>query len=349
MIPKEQIPPSTPKRWGLLFLPFFVCCTNPLDDRNKPIESIFDAYLATLGVTQSVDVSAQPSYPRTRDRTHEFDDVRIRLFEFIELHECGLGELIGSRNGPLGKTMVASSRWYYERQLELGLRACEQRLRSRSKKSNLDTIEKLEVWRKLKTSALKKSAWNASLGSNELAHAMAFPAGSLGRKELESTRFGAPLSASFKKLENVLGHAEPAPQELASLHEALYELSSTRQAGAIIRAAALLTPRLRAANRELNRIHNCEIVNEIFYDNYIAHLHAPLGQLVRAGKSLQEDLVALKHLVGAPPGQNFTRYWATVIHSPDQQALLQRFLSLFGEHTQTWTRVLDRCQIAVHR
>ena len=67
-----------------------------------PARALLDDYRTRMGRVLEVDPGplAQPEitpWPRTRDRTLELPAERINLIEFLRLHRCDLGELVGAR------------------------------------------------------------------------------------------------------------------------------------------------------------------------------------------------------------------------------------------------------------
>ncbi|MBX3706364.1 MAG: DUF3080 family protein [Pseudomonadales bacterium] len=76
-------------------------------------------YLARLARVLDTDVGAVPepagpAYPPRRALVHELPRDAIDVGEFIDLHGCDMGALVGYRNSPLGRLQGASQRLGYE-------------------------------------------------------------------------------------------------------------------------------------------------------------------------------------------------------------------------------------------
>jgi hypothetical protein len=84
-----------------------------------PPEPEAAAYLERLGGVLDRDLMpsvepAGPAYPQRRALRIEIPRDQIDVSEFIELHGCDMGALIGLRNSPLGRAQGASQRLGYE-------------------------------------------------------------------------------------------------------------------------------------------------------------------------------------------------------------------------------------------
>jgi hypothetical protein len=99
--------------WSCVLLLLAAGCGSP------PPEPESARYLQRLGgvLEREIEPRAEtpgPAYPRRRDLRIEIPRAEIDVGEFIELHECDMGSLVGLRNSPLGRTQGASQRLGYE-------------------------------------------------------------------------------------------------------------------------------------------------------------------------------------------------------------------------------------------
>lgn len=86
---------------------------------------------SALGVSAEQAVSDQQTpagglFPAPNTLAIERVAEKIDLLDFLQVHRCDMGALVGARNGSLGRVQSASQRWLYDLQLVQGLRACEE-------------------------------------------------------------------------------------------------------------------------------------------------------------------------------------------------------------------------------
>ena len=105
-------------------------------------------------------------YPETKQRTLNFEDTRLGVFDFLSLGDCELQHLVSERNSSLGKVMSVTARYQYEWMLLNGLEVCLNQLRELPDDED-DLMVKLDHIRQVKSRELDRHYWNATWGSSD--------------------------------------------------------------------------------------------------------------------------------------------------------------------------------------
>ncbi|MDZ7825614.1 MAG: DUF3080 family protein [Gammaproteobacteria bacterium] len=165
-------------RPGAILLPALVLLCASGCEPADPARALLDDYRTRMGRVLEVDPGPLPEvelapWPRARDRTLEVPAQRINLIEFLRLHRCDLGELVGARSSPLGRVMQPSQGLRYEIRFLRRADACLERLGAQPDAQEEAT--RLAGLVAAKRTALGAVIWNATLGTTHWRTAMPCP------------------------------------------------------------------------------------------------------------------------------------------------------------------------------
>jgi hypothetical protein len=329
-------------------------------ERADPARALLDDYRTRMGRVLDVDPGplASPElspWPRTRDRTLAIPAKRINLIEFLRLHRCDLGALVGARSSPLGRVMEPSRRLRYEIRFLRRADACLQRLEAQP--DAVEEAARLATIVATKRAGLGPVIWNATLGDESLAasHALSTPplapatARGAGREAIGALQRLAVLAESAGGEPVVLEDWE-APWR--TLHRSRFP-AAARRSVALMRATldqvaeAMETRQSQRAICPLGRPTPDARILENLFQRYYAGVtagDAPAVQPFLADLSSDyrrwlDALVRLKQVqrVQAPRGFSAVA---------DLQAEWQALVRARDRHTRLWQDLLEGCGLA---
>jgi hypothetical protein len=279
-------------------------------------------------------IETLPGYPPRREIQLSIPPSEIDVAQFIELHDCDLGALVGYRNSPLGRTQLASQRLAYEVAWLAAADRCADK-----PQWMLDLVDN-------KVALLPALFWNATFAATELRVAF-------GSSRLPS---GADLAYLLRNLEDVLsglaiGHFDGAEFEatLGQLRGGSW-VGYARQQWARWRAylgaaEGLLTqaqPRLCLNGRPTPRSRR--LVN-VFQRYYVAgiqpDLAATLGRQAPWVDQLQRLLQALSERIPL----RFSAWYRLALDPAAADSEWSRTRRGIVTHAQAWQRLFDSCGI----
>lgn len=324
---------------------------------SDPARALLDDYRTRMGRVLEVDPGPLPqpelpAWPRARDRTLEVPAQRINLVEFLRLHRCDLGELVGGRSSPLGRVMEPSQRLRYEIRFLRRADACLERL-----ESDPDAEEQaasLAAILATKRAGLGPVIWNATLGDAALAasHALSTPALAPGA----ARGSGREAIGALQRLAVIAESAGREPVALEDWEAPWRTLDRSRYPAAARRALALMRTTLEAVSAAMETRRSerpvcplgrptpdARILENLFQRYYagVTARDAPAVQPFLADLSSDyrrwlDALVRLERVQRAPPPENFSAV-------ADLQAEWQALVRARDRHTRLWQDLLEQC------
>jgi hypothetical protein len=302
-------------------------------------------------------VAAPSAWPRPRARTLPIPDQRVDLIEFLSLHACDLGALVGERSSPLGRVMVPSQRLRYELRFLARAAACDP--------GDADAAAELDAIVNAKRAALPPVLWNATIGDPALAHHLALDVGPLDPERAAGA--GREAIGALRRLAARVDDPAAARPEAADWEAPWEVLASDRYGGRVRRSAALLSAELTtvAAALEASEAErplcpqgrptpDARVLETVFTRYYAAAVQPYMAAVEPAFERWLAALGALRTAqpAQAPPG--FDAAVAGLLPPPerageavgDERAALRRARV---RHTEAWQALLDRCGLGPQR
>lgn len=291
--------------------------------------------------------------PPRRERQLQTADLRIGLFEYLELKACDMRHLVSQRNSVLGRVMPPSRQLVYEARLLTALDTCHRYLQQHPPEDS-EFADLISEARAQKRGELPKVVWNASFASEELERSLSLGNGHLqpGTEHLlhESTR---ELRWFTETMHNVLEQAQiPDIGELESHYQSL---AFNPAPGQLFQSMALAIQWLEFVNQTLRQsdlrrlcpqeipTRKARILQTVFAKFYAGEVQTWLSMLHRAGgewRRAMEQLIEVQRLE-LPPA--FSRYARVMLDSRQPNSLWVRFDAAMQAHTGNWQRVLGHC------
>ena len=277
-------------------------------------------------------VAPVPAWPRKRDLQAPVEPLRIDLLDFLSLHRCDLGALVGARNGPLGRVMLASGRLLYELRLVRRLEDC---LAAGLLADEADA----RGWLAHKRAQLPAVFWNAVVAGPELRAAFSADAQPIGPPYVDQLAASAALADALLLLAEQGRQLETVPLavEPAAVARALAALHGTA-ATPLLRTVAVQMDALERAGNALRAVeaadvpHPCPLgrrtprgdtLGRVFHDIYGQRFQPWLSVTHRHARRLQVALTQLADALARP--------------------LLGGFDDSIKRHTGSWRGVLSEC------
>ncbi len=330
-------------------------------DANAPQAMLLDYVSRVENVTDwetAADVAFESGllrYPDRRDRRLPLADVRIGMFEFLGLIQCGLQEIVGERNSGLGKVMPVSQQLIYEHRLLVSARQCRRQLEAKG--SNLFALQQtLDEIVAIKTADLPRAYWNATFGSPEFEQmfslaAAPLPVDAAGAQTAEIERALEHLTSLGNRLGDATLELESAPLE------AHYKaLTSRRMAAELLGALDLLRHHLDAAARaietRLEKRPLCydgrpspkgRILSNVFRKYYVAQVQPYLASVHRQSRAWLEPVNRLAEAQRPQMTPAFADYFEAQLSLVARDALWARYERSLHRHTEAWQAVLGQC------
>lgn len=327
-----------------------VACS-PADPANALLQDYVERVARVVEADRrELSVAGLEGWPRRRDRLLDIPRQRTGLGQFLSLHRCDLGTLIGERSSQLGRVMTASQQLHYEHRFLLVAQQCLDRLAGDEGRAELRAALAGVVAEKRDN--VPRLAWNATLAHDALAGAHALQVAALDPEA--AALAGAAATGALQLLAErlpligtpaLITHEWDAPWET---------LGRSEHGGAGRRALVLLTATMTAVadmleQRQVERplcpqgrpTPRAETLNNVFtryyaaqVQPYLAGVHRVYGGWLKALQELHEA-----QLVEPPPAMK--RYHAEVL-----QAEWRTYVAARDRHTQVWQEVLQHCNLA---
>jgi hypothetical protein len=316
------------------------CGVDPLPERLGVYADEIDAALEHSGVRDLDGMRLEepddaPILPRRSSRRRAAVDERIGAFEFLATIGCSLATVAAERNGPLGRVMVPSRRWDYERRVIEALEACLPTVgpeRASRLRSVLD--------RKRATLALHR--WNAIWIEEELERY-------LGRG-VPALIGGGRRGDGPRQLTRVARAIEQG--DLVALEVAWSELRDDPPAGprllGIARGSALLrrvADRLEAHGSSVCDRRARRLVR-VFQHRFVP-LRSALSADARFAADLADAVDALFAVSGndLPLSPEMRRYRRAILGEGAGHRLDDRHRAALVAHAQAWSTTLEACDL----
>jgi len=282
--------------------------------------------------------SELPAYPERRALSLTLPARRIDWLDFLALHRCDLGGLVGFRNSPLGRLQQPSQRLGYELALLEGAEACA------LPESPADE-QSLEALLAEKRSARPALYWNATFAGPEwrepLTAAGAVTEANLARRlgsfidhwqAIEAGRFDLPrFEADLGDLRGMrwLPAARARWQAQRRMLDAA--AAALRKAGARLCRNGRPTP---GSDRAVNVLQNV----------YQVDVQPPLAQVLARDRAVVRVLDVLLRDTGAAAPPEFRR-WYRLVLDPQAPSEWSRTIEASRGHGEAWQAFLGHCGI----
>lgn len=320
-----------------------------------------EAYVLRLAEALELPSPSLPTpttWPRPRERQALVPEEKGDLLDFLALQRCGLGAVLGARNGPLGRVMDGPERLRYELRFRAGADRCLSTLEGEGR-------ERLEVLLARKRNSWPAVLWNGTLGSAAWAElygahgeAWAPPPAREGAVALAAL---GPLRARVAALgpsaPHVSSEALAAAENPAAWHGPWEALAQHRYPGVALHQLQRLTGALEGATRLLERREGqrplcpqgrptprAKRVNAVFLRYYgeglqpaMAELERGLGPWLEATGALWAQLQGGAPLAAQPALEGFL--------DPRAPGPWRAYEAARDRHTARWQAVLGACQL----
>ncbi|WP_422489431.1 DUF3080 family protein [Endozoicomonas sp. ALE010] len=337
----------------LLFV--FALMLSGCSDHSSP-EYFLEEYPHRLSRVTGVDIPepeiAIPTLPPLRQRAYPAPDLRIKALEALDLLKCpALSQAVAYRNSSLGKQMLPSQHYFYEKTLLSLIPQCIGSLQQTN--DNREVIAKLQEILSEKLATFPAIEWNLVFANTEFS------------KQLHSQGRLLAINdqASFRGTREALNYLtrllpdqllEP-PYTSTDLERHLQQVTASRYLGELIYSAALLSQTLNhAANilqlrlakgpvcpaadpAEAERLHN---VFRLFYREKIQPYLARVDQ---EGIIIRNDFKRLLSLLPAAPRDDIQRYLSLITQASNIHSPWYQLEQSIRHHTTIWAEFLDQC------
>lgn len=309
---------------------------------------------------------APTAWPRPRARQAPVDEEKGDLLDFLALQRCGLGAVLGARNGPLGRVMDGPERLRYELRFRVGAERCRSVLEGEDR-------ERLDALLARKQDRWPAVLWNGTLGSAAWAQIYgahgedwAPPLASEGAGALAALEpLQARVAALVRARVNVLGpsaldvspEVRAGAENPAAWHGPWEALAPLRYPGVALHQLQRLTGALEGAARLLEQREGqrplcpqgrptprARRVNAVFLRYYGEGLQPAMAELERGLRPWLEATGALWAQLqgGAPPA---ARPILEGFLDPRAPGPWQAYRAARDRHTTRWQAVLGACQL----
>lgn len=336
--------------WAWLLLVALAGCS-PADPGEALLQDYLDRVARVVEAdSHDLDSVQLQGWPRRRDRVLEVPPQRTGLGQFLSLHRCDLGSLIGERSSQLGRVMTASQRLNYEHRFLLAAQQCLDRLEGDQRRADMRAALAEVV--DDKRASLPLLAWNATGGHDALAASHALGVAAVAPDEADAR--GATATAAVRQLamrvpllgtpalglhdwnqpwedlqrSQYPGEARRAIVLLGETMQRVAELLEQRQAERPLCPQGVATPRAETLNNVFTRYYASEV------QPYLADVHRGYGRWLEALKTLYEAQLIR-------PPELMADYHRGVL-----QAEWDDYIAARDRHTRVWQEVLQGCDLA---
>ena len=234
--------------WPLLVLLLAACNSQP------SLQQSLSSYAATLGLPAVPAAAELTPWPESRRLQLAVADLNINLRQFMKLHRCGIGPLVGERNSALGLSAGDVELLLYEYRLLNLLVFC----RNSGLAGDDQSLQLLLAGAIERKQAAKAAIlWNGTFASREFARGFAAGTPSLvwsvetvSRPPLAALSMWRLLVESYGLGASVVGRKD--------FWRAYQQLEQQQYGGRLLSSLSLLAPGLEAANGILaGLLENC--------------------------------------------------------------------------------------------
>lgn len=301
---------------------------------------------------------APAAWPRPRERQAVVPEEKGDLLDFLALQRCGLGAVLGARNGPLGRVMDGPERLRYELRFRAGAERCLSVLDEEDR-------ERLEALLGRKQVGWSAVLWNGTLGSAAWSQLYAArgeawdpPPGATGAAALEALN---PLRARLDRVAQATPGVSPealaVAEDPAAWHGPWEALARQTYPGAAFYHLQRLTSALDSASGLLERREGqrplcpqgrptprAKRVNAVFLRYYGEALQPAMAELERGLRPWLEATGSLwVQVQGGAPSE--ARPALAAFLDPQAAGPWQAYQAARDRHTARWQAVLGACQL----
>lgn len=295
-----------------------------------------------LGDLPSVDEPTLQSFPSQRELNLSIERQVIDVAEFARLHACDLGDLVGTRNSPLGRVagpvalLMQDQRW-----LRLGPGCVGQ---------GQDWLADVLAAKKR---SLPQRFWNAVLAGDEFNRVMS-TAQPLGKSiEAEANEQQSPDRALRDLLDHQQALAALTINE-SLLNDTLKAMAQGQSIGGMRQRWRSLRMSLRRAanglNRESERLcrnnkptPKAKILRQVFDNHYVSDLQPQFAAHYGADQATVQALRQLQQRLADVAPESFTQWYATTLDPENLDAEWQRTQAALRGHALAWQRLWTHC------
>jgi hypothetical protein len=301
-------------------------------------------YVERLGRVLAIDVAVVvdapgPLFPTARDLRIEVPRVEIALLQFVDLHGCDMGALVGYRNSPLGRTQGASQRLGYEAAWLAASQRCGDR-----------APEWLVVLQTEKRALLPVLFWNAVIAGDEMRVAVGASAAP-GR-----TDFGDQLRGLRDALDGLTQSPDIGADgfDLQAFEQLLGALRSGSHVGQarqswrrwrahLEAAGSALQSEARQVCRNGRPTPRSKILANVFARYYIERIQPRLAAEMRAHEDWVRGLEALSMRLDAVATPAYRDWFDAVLAPAAPGSEWRRTQLAVVEHARAWQGLFDAC------
>jgi len=301
-------------------------------------------YVARLGRVLALDLAVVvdapgPAFPAARDLRVDVQRAEIALLQFVDVHGCDMGALVGYRNSPLGRTQGASQRLGYEAAWLEAIHRCDDRAPAW-----------LVALAAEKRALLPALFWNAVIAGDEMrvaAGASVAP----GRADFSDQLRG--LHDAFDRLAQSADAAgggfdlQTFEQQLGALRGGSH-VGPARQSWQRWRAhlevagSALQTQALRIC-RNGQPTPRSEILANVFARQYIERIQPRLAAEMRTHEAWIRALEALSTRLDEVATPAYRDWFDAVLAPTEPASEWRRTQRAVVEHARAWQVLFDAC------
>jgi hypothetical protein len=286
------------------------------------------------GQPSALTLDPLPAYPDRREILLAIPNADIDVAQFVELHECDLGALVGYRNSPLGRVQRASQRLGYEMAWLGGARRCA------------DPPPWLIQLADEKVAQLPALFWNATFAAPELRVA-------LGRS---GPRNDADLAYLLRTLGDALSGLERGGFDGVAFEATLGQLRAGSWVGYAREDWALGRHYLQAAEMLLNEARPRLCLNgrptprsrrllNIFRRYYVGGIQPALAAALSRQEPWVRQLQALVRALDEVIPTPFASWYRQTLDPRAVGSEWSRTRRAIVTHAASWQRMFESCGI----
>lgn len=330
-----------------------------------PARAILENYAHRVGnvldhePSEPVPGPAPASLPPRRERTLATAEVRVGLFEFLDLAECDMMALVSERNSSLGRVMPPSRQLDYEVRMLRALRACTRHLAAHPP-DDPEFTRMIVTTLETKSGDLARVVWNAIFASSEIETLLSLSGSPFEPGRETGLAASAGHLAWFDQVtrSSLAGDATPGIDELESHYEALH---FNPAGGRLFLSMQLLVTWLDHVatildDTDVRRVcpqrvptRRARILKNVFMKFYAGEVQPYLSGIHREGRSWIERARALYEAQAATPPEPFRVYAERMLETTGPASYWDRFERSISRHTKAWQRVLGHCGLMPSR
>ena len=350
----ERMSKITVQRHPALLL-LSVLLLSGCSDRSSP-DYFLEEYTTRLSRVTGIDISppdiALPVLPPLRQRAYPTPDMRMKALDALGLLKCpALSQAVAYRNSSLGKQMLPSQHYFYEKNLLSLIPQCIRFLEQTD--GNQETTDKLQTVFTEKQASFPAIEWNLIFANTEFS------------RQLESQGRFLPADAQtgFQGTREALNYlirllpdrTLEAPYTLTSLENHLQQVYASRYLGELIYSATALSQTLdHAANileRRLQKGPICPAVNpaeeerlhNVFRLFYREKIQPYLARVHQEGSIIRNDIKRLLSFLPTAPDEETQRYLSVITQESNLNSPWYQLEQSIKHHTTAWGTILEQC------